>query len=320
MTAVVTIPPPSARAFPLGAAELLRGVRRNAPPDRAIRPTDARGRTTGAGRRGGSTRRLVALGAFLATLFVVAPPTLAGGTYGRGPSAAGELATAARASVVDLWRSGTGDLPPTLRSAVDYWARYHAAKALLAGLLAVVLIALGLRLWRSLAASGPAGRRGTRAALLVVAALALGAGVLAMANIQGAVAPLFSLLALAQPGHHGGDPALMATQARELLATPAATRGGAHAEALGTLVDGFARYHAVLAVLATGAAIGLAVLGTRALRARRSRVVTAPARPTLRTLGVSAIGVALLLGLVAAANVSNAIAPEPGLVLFLGGA
>lgn len=77
---------------------------------------------------------------------------------------------------------------------VDYWFRYHIAKALFAVALLVVLIKLGLLIWRAFLRAA-----GLRAgALASGGVLATGLAVLALAtvlvNVRGAIVPFGSLL------------------------------------------------------------------------------------------------------------------------------
>jgi hypothetical protein len=136
--------------------------------------------TANAGNRRRGSPVLVGSALALAVLFVIAPASLAGGTYGRGFTDNAPLVDATRASL-------------------DYWFRYHVAKASIAALLLAVLIVLGVRVWRSLAGSDGPGRGGTAAlasACIGITVLAVSAMALVMANIQGAIAPFSSLLSL----------------------------------------------------------------------------------------------------------------------------
>ncbi|MBO4209944.1 hypothetical protein GSF22_28715, partial [Micromonospora echinofusca] len=139
---------------------------------------------------------LGALAVLLATAFVVAPPVLAG-RPGGGFADRRHLSEALRGAFVGYWRSGDPDLSPALTRVVDYWLRYHLAKAVIAALLLAVLVALGIRLGRAFRRDGGpgAGRRGALASAgIVVTVLASFSLALVMANVQGAVAPFASLL------------------------------------------------------------------------------------------------------------------------------
>ena len=267
-----------------------------------------------------SGRVLVGLALALAVAFVIAPSSLAGGTYGRSGFDNGPLVDVTRTSLVAFWKAGAGDFSPSLQSTVDYWVRYHVAKALIAAALSVVLIVLGARAWRALArAEG----RGRTAALTSAGAgvtmLALFAMSVVMANVQGAIAPFSSLLSLLGPEQRGGELAVTIDQIRQMLAQSAGVPGGQRSLALDTIVGDFSRYHAALAVMAAVGTAALAVVAATSWRAGSSPTrSSAPSRGLLRASGVSSGALALLMLLVTVANVSNATAPEQGLLLFFG--
>src|SRR5687768_3628962 len=104
---------------------------------------------------------LAALAAALGAAFVVAPATLAASGPGGGFADQRHLTEALRPAFVEYWRSGDRELSPALAGVVDYWLRYHVAKAVIAAVLLTVLVVLGTRLWTALLnVAGPApGRR-----------------------------------------------------------------------------------------------------------------------------------------------------------------
>ncbi|NHA00531.1 hypothetical protein G5V59_12205 [Nocardioides sp. W3-2-3] len=154
----------------------------------------------------------------------------------------------------------------TLDRSADWWAAFHGTKAALAALLLVVLVA-ALRRSRGVA----------RGAVVGLAGLAL---VVVLANLQGMVAPVSSLLSM-----------LPGDAARTVLATDG-TPGFAG------LVDDFATYHLAMVVLAGIAALGLAVV---AVRTRRWVPATA----------------AVVLLVVTYANITTVADPGPALRAFL---
>lgn len=166
-----------------------------------------------------------------------------------------------------------------LQDLVDYWMWYHVAKAAIAAGLLAVLAVLCLRSRRTW------GRA-------VTAVLAVGATILTMANVQGAAAPFASLLPM------------LSDEARQAHSVV----GDAHETALAVMVGDFARYHAVLAGLAALVAAVLIVVVAVCLRRRL------PIGFTASTAALSA-----LMLVVVAANVTNAVAPEEGLQVFLSG-
>lgn len=161
---------------------------------------------------------------------------------------------------------GAFDHDGTLARSADWWAAFHGTKAVAAGLLLVALVAASRR-----------SRGVLRGAVLALAGLAL---VVVLANLQGAFAPVSSLLSML-PGE----------AARAVLASEG-TPGFA------ALVDDFAAYHRAMVGLAGVTALVLAVLAVRDRRAG---------------LGVAA---AVLL-VVAVANATTVADPAPALRAFL---
>ncbi|BCY11844.1 hypothetical protein [Actinoplanes sp. L3-i22] len=184
---------------------------------------------------------LTALAAILIAAFVVAPGALAG-------SLPGGLGAALRESFEEYWRA---DQQAHLQTVVDYWFRYHIAKGAIAALLLGVLIPLGVLITRAFVRSGGPARAfaGVSVGLLALVAL-----VAVMANLQGAIAPLSSLLPMLP-----GD--ALAQVAPQLAA-------GAHPPAaVAVMVDDFARYHVAMAVIA--AVLAATFIGATALAGRR---------------------------------------------------
>ncbi len=235
----------------------------------------------------------------LGVMFVVLPPVVAGGTYGHAVLDNSRLVDATGRSLVEFWTAGAGSPPPALQGAADHWATYHALKAATAALLTVVLITLTRRIRRAPRSTRRPLRIARAAAATSVSGCALMALLLVMANIQGAIAPLSSVLSLLSPEQRTGDLAATTAQIHRQLSSP----GSARTPALNTIVDDFARYHAALAAMAAIAAAGLA------LAARKSW-------PRSRPAGIATAVVAGLMLLLCVANVSNALAPEHGLLAF----
>ncbi|MFC9663562.1 hypothetical protein ACFVJ5_25250 [Nocardia sp. NPDC127606] len=263
-------------------------------------------------RSGRVLAALVALAGALIAAFVVAPRLLANGT-GAGFRDESDLRRGFRSAFVEYWQTGTRSFPAELAAVVDYWFRYHLAKAVLAAMLLAVLVALAVRLWRAFLAAGAAGR-GQRVTLAasggVAAVLALCSLVLVLANVQGAVTPFASLLPLLT----GDDaPTTVLAQVDQRLAD------GTRIPPLEVMVEAFARYHVAMAALAAVTAVSLvgacAVLWRAAVRSadRRSRRV-------LAVFGTFSAVLALIMVVVAVANTTNASDPVPGLAaLFAGG-
>lgn len=161
------------------------------------RPAGAHGRSRSAGIGGRAFAVLAALAAALVPAFVLVPGPLAASTSGGGFDDRGRLVDGLSASFADYWRSDDRDLSPGLEEVVGYWLHYHVVKAVIAAALLAVLAALGVRLRRAfLRAGGLGAGRGAALATagVVVTVLGLASSAAALANVQGAVAPLSSLL------------------------------------------------------------------------------------------------------------------------------
>lgn len=271
------------------------------------------------GRRSPSTspRRLPALTAVAATLTaaVVLVPfplsaALSGSGY-RGPEALREAVTT---GFVRFWSSSSGALDPDLAAAAEFWARFHVVKAVLAGALLGVLLVLVPRLWRSGTDTGRPRRWALRAAATGTASLVVLSLLVLVANVQGALAPLSSVLGVMPLGAPTGDLAATVDRARDAVAAASPSPVAA------TLLDDFTRYHAVMAAL--GAVVTVVLLVGVALVLRRRSRTTRTDRPHRRVLAAVAVGTLLLAAFFAvttAANLGTARHPAAALVGFLGG-
>ncbi|MHA4854227.1 hypothetical protein L1080_032510 [Rhodococcus sp. MSC1_016] len=246
---------------------------------------------------------LVTAAVALSVGFVVAPAALAGGGYGTFYDNR-PLVDSLKVNFAEYWRAGTGNQSPGLQDIVDYWARYHVAKALLAALLLGVLIALGIQLWRGfLKARNPTP---FAAGGGLVAALSAFALMLVIANIQGALAPLSSLLPL------------LPTVEFERVGRALANLNTSNQNlALAAIETEFVRYHAILAVTATLVAV---LLSTASVLSWRSFAKTTDSRVRRSAAAIGIFLTVLVLGLlvVIAANVSTAVAPTEPLRNFFG--
>lgn len=268
--------------------------------------------------------------AVLGIAFVFAPAYLAGGHYG-GYGDNARLVQSMRNAFIDYSSSGSAALPDNLETVVDYWARYHVAKAVIAALALLVLCLVCRRLWASYQGKSYHGTsylgrqahgRG-RTAAYVVAGLAASLGTIAaaallMANIQGAIAPLSSAVSLL-PAQRDSSLEAAVDAVRHGIATPGASPVADH------LVADFARYHLVVAVLSALFAALLGVLAVRLWRGRRlglngvgalsysvrSHSATATAAATLT--------VAAAVLVLCVANISSALEPGRALSLFFAG-
>lgn len=205
--------------------------------------------------------------------------------------------------------SGAATPNAPLADAVTFWGVFHVTKAVLAIALLGTLVVVGYRMWTR---ATLAETRTTRAAWITVGVLGAWLPVLALlivlANIQGAVAPLSSVMSFlpisATPG---------VEQVRAELAT------GAYGPVTGALVADFRNYHAALAVClaVTIAGMGTAIVWMLVRRAQTPR----EARLPRRILGSGATALALLttaLGLILLANLSTVAETAPALAGFFG--
>ena len=257
---------------------------------------------------------LTAATALLLTLVALVPfplaSALSGGRYG-DPAA---LRAGVTNGFVQLWATDDGRLGE-LSAAADFWARFHVVKATLSTVLLVVVCLLLARAWR---ASTDAGSRARRWGLALLGAGASGLAVvsllLVVANLQGAVAPLSSVLGTLSFADPGGALEPAVEQARRVVGS------GASTPAAGVLRDDFVRYHAVMAVL--GTAVTLALTGGASVLWRRRTHTARARRSWRRVLAAGGTGLLLCAGafaLVTAANISTALHPSAALLGFLAG-
>ncbi|WP_246007639.1 hypothetical protein [Gordonia oryzae] len=252
-----------------------------------------------------TTARIVALG--ILTVALAAATTLAPWLLtGPGP---GGMATAFCSAFAHFWKSGSSTPPADLTALVDDWRRFHIAKAVIGLALLATACRLAIALYRGTSESTR--RRPLRA--LPAGALAAIALVIVTANIQGAIAPLSSLLPFLSGS---GDPTTraIASQAHtELIASA----GGGFTAPLQVLVDDFARYHAVIAVIAGILTVG--VLGAAGVVFRAAAIAPRDARTPPLARAAALTLVALTTGVVCAANVSSAAESAQALAMFFGG-
>ena len=255
-------------------------------------------------------KRLAALVAVLIAAFVLAPATVAANRSTADLTDQGRLIRAFRRAFVGYWASGDRAFDPATQRVVDYWFRYHVAKAALAAALVVALVALGVLIWRAFL---PA--RGVRAGALAAGGVAVtGLAVLSLAavlaNIHGLAAPFGSLL----PMLFGGSDAALTgtlTQVRQQLAA------GHHPPALDVITGDYVRFHAVMAV--EGSIVVIALIALTVLLWWRFRRSTGRARAVLAAYGVFTPLLSLALAVVVLANATTAAHPQPGLEGFFAG-
>lgn len=265
---------------------------------------------------------LVALAAALVPAFVLAPRGWAALMSDGGFTDERALGESLPGPFVDYWNSGDRAFPPDLARLVDQWFHYHVAKAVIAALLLIVLVALGLRLWKTFLRAGGVGA-GSRAALasagVLVTVLALVSLAALMANIQGATAPFSALLPMLPLDAPEGELAHALGQIEQgLAANP--NPSDRTSPALQEMIGDFSRYHAVIAVAA--AIVGAVLVWTSVVLWKRFAATGASDRRTRRVLGSYGVLSALLspaVIIVAVANTLTTVDSAPALLGFFEG-
>ncbi|WP_067783105.1 hypothetical protein [Nocardia amikacinitolerans] len=265
-------------------------------------------------RSGRALGVLGALAVLLAAGFVVAPRMLAGSFEDERA-----VRDAFRVAFVEYWRSGDREFSPALESVVDYWFRYHVVKGVLAALLLIVLVWLGVLLWRVFlrARGSGAGNTAFASAAVIVTALAVFSLLAVMANVQGALAPYASLLPMLTGGDTDGELAETLDQVRQRLAE--SSSAGGETPPLAMMISDFAHYHVAMVVIA--AVVAIVLLGLNVVAWKRfARTTDARARRVHGSFGVLATLSSLAAILVVVANTTTAADPGPALAaLFDGG-
>ncbi|MGW5075990.1 hypothetical protein [Rhodococcus sp. NPDC004095] len=275
-----------------------------------------------AGIPGRALAALLVLTAVLVAAFVFAPRVLAGSRPGGGLFDQGSLAATLREAFDGYWRSGDRAFSPGLETLVDYWFRYHVAKAVIAVLLLAVLVALAVLLWKAFLKTDGVGS-GRRAALasagVLATMLAQVSLVLVMANIQGTVAPFSSLISMLPVGETDGELAGTLGEVRRQLAdSPSA--GDQTLPALDVMIRDFSRYHAAMAVIAT--IVAAVLLGMSVASWTTCARTGSSDRRTRRLMGSFGVFWTLLspvVIVVAVANTTTAANPVPALSAFFDG-
>ncbi|QYA98740.1 hypothetical protein KZO11_36820 [Streptomyces anulatus] len=260
----------------------------------------------------------------LVAVLVLVPRMVAkrGADRGSGTVDEENLTGVFREGFVEYWSSGEREFTPGLAKAVDYWFRYHLAKAVIATALLIVLVTLGVLLWRVFVRAGGAGV-GRRAVLasagVLVTLLGLYSCVTAMANVQGAAAP-FAALFPRLPGAPEGELADTLDQAGQRLAG-SSSAGDRTPPALEAMISDFARYHTAMAVVSTIAVV--AFIGVSVMLWRKFARTEPSNKRTRRVMGAFGALFALLsLVAVVVVMANTATAADPGqplLALLKGG-
>ncbi len=205
--------------------------------------------------------------------------------------------------------SGTASPDVPLADALSFWGIFHIAKAVLATALLCALMVVGHRVWtRATRAETSAARAAWVSVGVLGAWLPLLTLLIVLANIQGAVAPLSSVISFL--------PISTTPEVDEVRTELAA---GAYGPVTGALIADFRAYHAALTACLVVVIVGLAasivwMLVRRARTPRGSRLVR-------RSLTSGAIAVTLLtatLGVIMLANLSTVLDTAPALAGFFG--
>jgi hypothetical protein len=255
---------------------------------------------------------LAALALTLAAAFVWLPRPFARAVSGHDYGDEEHLRATVTSAFVDYWQIGRRMLTPELSHLVDYWRWYHVLKAAAAIGLMIVLVLLAIRLWNAFAGSGErADARRLATGGVVATALAVFAFVVAMANLQGTIAPFSSLMSILPINTAHGDLTAMIGQVEDELGHyPSGSSG-----ALEEMVHDLAVYHVVVATISRSAAAVLVVLVIMLFRTYAGTpMIDRRARRLLRWLGVTASVMGVLLGVLALGNVS-AVIDSPTAVL-----
>ncbi|MFC6156756.1 hypothetical protein [Kribbella jiaozuonensis] len=254
--------------------------------------------------------------AALLVAFVLAPAALASTRATTALGSESNLIATFRTAFVSYWHTGNADFGAELRPVVDYWFRYHVAKALLAAALLAVLIALGVLSWQAFLRTS-----GLRAAALAASgvlstALAVVSLAAVMANIHGMAAPFGSLLPMlfGKPNASAGPLPDTLAQIRQHLAD------GQNSPALDVIRSDYVKFHAVMAIEGTLVVLVLVLLSVLLWRGftRTDRSERRPRR-LLAAYGVFTPLLALTLAVIVFANATTAAHPLPGLESFFAG-
>ncbi|MGI9196926.1 MAG: hypothetical protein ACR2KE_05635 [Candidatus Nanopelagicales bacterium] len=237
----------------------------------------------------------------LATLLLPWPVARAiDGTSWAGPS---ELTRAVGDGLVSDWSQGVrepGHGESALATATHFWMVFHIVKALLAAGLVLASSWLLAIAWQARRVSrGRVARLALLLASGAASAVVLLATVIVIANIQGAFAPLASLLSFLTSGEV--TPAL--AQTAQSLGTDLA--GSLPSATAATIAHDFSTYHAVVAILLGATTL---VAGAMAVRLIRHHEWLAGG-------ALTAVGLAFVV--LTAANVGTALNPTPALSSFL---
>jgi hypothetical protein len=227
----------------------------------------------------------------------------------------GSLQEAVSSGLVRFWSVGGTQVGAPLGRTAEFWARFHIVKAALAAILLIVLVLLAARVWRASAYAVGRSRRWTLTLVgLVTTPLTVLALVVLVANLQGAIAPLSSVLGVLPLAAPKGQLASTLGQIRQSLAA------GGQSPATDALLHDFVVYHVAMVALGGAVTVALLVISFLMVRMRR-RVPAADQRwrRLLMAASASLVMLSAVFAIAAAASLSTAANPTPALLGFFAG-
>lgn len=258
-----------------------------------------------AGSRSARPAWLLLIAVVLVTSVMVLPWHVAASLTGAPWTAPVQLADSVRHGLLSDWSrsiAAPGEGASALADEVQFWRWFHVVKAVLATGVLVASAGLVAQVWRARRASAQRWRRfGLLLASVAGGGLFLLSLVVVIANVQGAVAPLSSVLSFLPANESDVGFASAVTSLRDSLSSPQPSAGAM------AIVSDFSIYHVVVAVLLGATTLLAAGLAFQLLRARE----------WLAT-GMLVV-VALTFALLTVANVGTALHPIPAFDSFLSG-
>jgi hypothetical protein len=254
---------------------------------------------------------LAALIALLSIAFAVLPGAVASISAGAGQLSTGTLAHTLNGAFAHWWSIGEPNLTTDMERVVKFWEVFHVVKATIAGELLAALLCAGVWL---LNAYSTAERRARRVAIVTVGIL--GAPWVALillvllANIQGAMSPLSSVMGLLPVS----EPSQAVLEVRDQFAN------GTTTPILSLLIEDFRSYHAAMVGWSAIAAatIGVVVIMAIMHRAHIPRE-NVRLRRVIAAIATGLASLALFLVLVMLLNLSTVDDTAPALAAFFAG-
>lgn len=250
----------------------------------------------------------------------------------------GGLVTTTTNTFIDTWSHKNRPFSPQLDRLIVTWRDYHLLKALCAAIVVTLCFVIAGRLWGSALDRKPAIPRSTKSdtssharlkealrrgapivtlRTLSIASVAMGlfALLLVLANMQGVISPLASLVSLLPIG---AGPDELGTTIHEINAalTHAEVGGTPLPSALQTILDDFARYHLAMAIMSGILTIVACCLAVSLWRHRLADDAIIQSRAPRRAMALTCAAFAMLMALLSFANTTVAIDSLPALQAF----